>query len=95
MQQLNQWAIEGGKITLTSPVPDDVEAFESFAAQFSSSDLWQTLSLETGADRAQLHFRFQHYDFLMHYEALCDALWIEPMNNQGTDKIRNLIIELD
>ena len=95
MQQLNKWILEENKIILHSPVPTDIDSFASWSEQFSSSTLWQTLSVETGADRAQLHFRFQQCDFLLHYEALCDALWIEPMNNHSIDKIRNLIIELD
>ena len=95
MQQLNQWVVREDKIILTPPIPADIDSFEAWTAQFSSSTLWQILSVEKGADRAQLHFRFEQCEFLLHYEALCEALWIEPMNNRSADKIRNLIRELD
>lgn len=95
MQQLNQWSQENDRIILVSAIPQDLEAFETWVEQLVASCSLEAMSMETGADRAQLHFRLCDCDFLLHFEALCEALWIEPMNSQSQDKIGNLIRQLD
>jgi hypothetical protein len=53
------------------------ESFPALAEDFCLKFNLQKVSLDYGADRAQLHFRTTLGEFLLHYESLCDSIWIE------------------
>jgi hypothetical protein len=69
------------------PAPDWGE-FEILALNFCEQVKVQKIDIHIGADRAQLHFRCEFGDFLLYYEDLCDALWIEPFQSQPSQQIR-------
>ena len=95
MQQTIKWEQRGDSLHLTSQLPTEIDNFEHWAYALASTYQWQIVSVEQGADRGQLHFQVGQFDYLLHFESLCEAIWIEPMNSQSAGKIGNLIIELE
>lgn len=45
---------------------------------------------ETGADRQQIWFEFDSRVYVIMCEALCDAIWIEPLNQSDTPNLAML-----
>lgn len=54
-------------------------AFGQWAQRLSAQQNWHIVSLEQGADRAQMHFSTNGNDMLLCFEATCQAIWIESI----------------
>jgi len=68
----------------------DWEAFTELAERFCLQFKLQKLSVCLGADRAQLRFNTGSGEFLLYYESLCDALWIEAFIGQNKKQLTDL-----
>lgn len=91
MQQLKDWEQREDMLILRVCPLKDIQEFVPWCKELLLEQAWQMVSLELGADRGQMLFRAEEEDFLLHYEALCDALWIEPSSSRAGLKIQHLI----
>lgn len=66
------------------------DTFDSFCKGFCIQFNLRLLEMNQGADRCQMRFNFQHQDFLLCYEALCDSLWIENYTHENPETIKQL-----
>ena len=68
---------------VTSYFPDDAE-FDSWTSQWLEAHNFQLIQSEQGGDRKQCLFRTDNADFLLCYEQICEAIWIEAIvvNNE-------------
>lgn len=84
MQQLNQWRYckENQTILYVAGELPNWNNFKQWCDYFCREH-FSLISLEQGADRQQMHFRLDEHDYLLCYEALCEALWIESIHQQA------------
>jgi hypothetical protein len=85
MQQLSQWqyCAENQTILYLAVELPDWDNFNQWCDHFCRGN-FRLISLEQGADRQQLHFRLGEHDYLLCYETLCEALWIESIHQQAS-----------
>ena len=86
MQQLSWLFTLDETITVDCRPEPDWESFPQFAITFCEQTKVQKIEVNIGADRAQLHFRCEFGDFLLLYEELCEALWIEPFHSRPSQQ---------
>lgn len=93
MQQLAEWKLVSA-YTNHSIMQwyDDIyiEDFNLWAEQFCRQYEFKSQEIALGADRAQLHFQVEGFDFLLCYEALSESLWIEGHNAFANQNIQLL-----
>jgi hypothetical protein len=96
MQQLAQWQYceENQTILYIGSELPKWDEFGQWCDTFCQKQ-FSLISLEHGADRQQMHFRFAEYDYLLCYEALCEALWIEAFSQQASAALTVLSKRLD
>jgi hypothetical protein len=68
---------------------------DTFCSEHFCRENYRLITLEQGADRQQMHFRLGEYDYLLCYEALCEALWIESIGHQSSAALDVLCKLLD
>lgn len=84
MQQLNQWRFCEETQTILY-IKDKLPNWDDFKhwCNIFCSEHFTLISIEYGADRQQMHFRLGGHDYLLCYEAICEAIWIESINQQA------------
>ena len=93
MQQLEQniqYSIDEGSIKLKCIDWLDDEQWIDFIEQFSQKPIIDIVSLEEGADRHQLTFRFKNTLFILNIEHLCEAAWIESLEPEKQEKLLDM-----
>lgn len=81
MQQLIHWRVEPmGLIADHVPFVETVD-FIDWAKQLIAQQGCSVGSIEFGADRAQVGFRYENLDFLLCFESLCESIWIESIQH--------------
>ena len=81
MQQLS-FSLEHQKIVLCQALTLGENDFTWICQQLSKHGL-TLLETSQGADRLQSRFSWQQAEFLLLFEGLCAAVWIESVNNDS------------
>ena len=66
------------------------EQWVDFIEHFSQKLIFDIVSLEEGADRHQLTFRFKGSLFIFNIEHLCEAAWIESLEPKKQEKLLDM-----
>lgn len=92
MQQLSQWRIDTdtSKILLDEAFFLQEDRFLDRAQTWVSAFGAHLVSIEIGADRAQVHFQIDGKDWLLQVETLCESAWIEPFSQVSDEQLKNL-----
>lgn len=97
MQQLAHWQydLDHNTLLLVGTHLPKWDEFPIWCENFCQAPM-RKVSFEQGADRQQLQFTMAENDFLLCYESLCEAIWIEAMNQQTSmQALREKLVDCD
>jgi hypothetical protein len=88
----NSWHfnLDGRHITITSDVAVYMDNASKAVTEFAHCYGFSVLEVTMGADRLQLRFEWQTQRFLLCFEALCDAMWIDCFYAENINQLADL-----
>ncbi|MCC2617570.1 DUF3630 family protein [Aestuariibacter halophilus] len=97
MQQLAalNWKVEQDCLVARQCPSLEVDQFQSALQQWLKDNDGTMPHIEWGADRLQCQFNCLGNQWLLHYETLCNALWIEPVQRSARSSIAALMHHLN
>ena len=85
MQDLTHWSVCDDKLFYQEAGQQTEQIAENIVTLISNDGSFHVVDISRGADRIQVVFRHHNIDFMLQGEMLCEAVWIEHVNQRDID----------